>query len=393
MSRSFTNWSGLVQSTPKNIIEIQTIEDAQNAVSKAKRTKTPITLIGSSHSHSLLVQNSTGIIITTEEMKGSIIINESNMTATIPAGMKLHEVSELLWNKGYALSNQGDVDVQSIAGLIGTGVHGTGLKHPTISSYVQDATLVLNTGDIIKAADNSEILEATRLNLGALGIVMDVTLSVVPTFFLQEQTWKKDMDTVIAEIATLTKENEHFEFFWNPANDKAYIKTLNPHDGPSTQSDEPVQGYVDYSHRVFPSQRNDKHTEMEYSVPYEDGVSCFLDIRDLILSGKHDVLWPVEFRTVDQDTGWISPTKGRKTVTISIHQGIDQLHEPFFREAEMIFRSYSGRPHWGKCNYLTSDDFASMYGVGWKSFWKVQRSLDPDGVFLNSYLRDLRDPQ
>ncbi len=59
----------------------------------------------------------------------------------------------------------------------------------------------------------------------------------------------------------------------------------------------------------------------------------------------------------------------------------------------MVFRSYSGRPHWGKCNYLTSDDFASMYGVGWKSFWKVQRSLDPDGVFLNSYLRDLRDPQ
>ena len=114
------------------------------------------------------------------------------MTATIPAGMKLHEVSELLWNKGYALSNQGDVDVQSIAGLIGTGVHGTGLKHPTISSYVQDATLVLNTGDIIKAADNSEILEATRLNLGALGIVIDVTLSVVPTFFLQEQAWEKD---------------------------------------------------------------------------------------------------------------------------------------------------------------------------------------------------------
>ena len=125
-----------MQSTPKDIIEIQTIEDAQNAVSKAKRTKTPITLIGSSHSHSLLVQNSTGIIITTEQMKGSIIINESNMTATIPAGMKLHEVSELLWNKGYALSNQGDVDVQSIAGLIGTGVHGTGLKHPTISSYI-----------------------------------------------------------------------------------------------------------------------------------------------------------------------------------------------------------------------------------------------------------------
>ncbi|GIR38166.1 MAG: hypothetical protein CM15mP49_35510 [Actinomycetota bacterium] len=37
-------------------------------------------------------------------------------------------------------SNQGDVDVQSIAGLIGTGVHGTGITHPSISTHVQDAT-------------------------------------------------------------------------------------------------------------------------------------------------------------------------------------------------------------------------------------------------------------
>ncbi len=63
--------------------------------------------------------------------------------------MKLKEAAKLLWDKGYAFSNQGDVDVQSIAGLIGTGVHGTGITHPSISTHVQDATLITSTGDII----------------------------------------------------------------------------------------------------------------------------------------------------------------------------------------------------------------------------------------------------
>ena len=119
-----------MQSTPQEILEISTIQDAQKAVSIANKSKAPITTIGSSHSHSRLIQNNTGIIIRTDQVKGTITINESDKTATVPSGMKLKEVAKRLWDKGYAFSNQGDVDVQSIAGLIGTGVHGTGISHP-----------------------------------------------------------------------------------------------------------------------------------------------------------------------------------------------------------------------------------------------------------------------
>ena len=390
MSKTFANWSGLVQSTPQDIIHIRTIQDAQKAVSIANKIKAPITTIGSSHSHSRLIQNNTGIIILTDQVKGTITINESDKTATVPSGMKLKEAAKSLWDKGYAFSNQGDVDVQSIAGLIGTGVHGTGITHPSISTHVQDATIITSSSDIVKASESNELLEATRLNLGAIGLIMDVTFSVVPIFFLHEQTWKQNTESLIDEVDILAKENDHFEFFWNPLNDTTYIKTLNPHNGPATSRKKRTQNYVDYSHQVFPSDRNDKHTEMEYSIPYQDGVACFKEIRNLILSKKHEVFWPVEYRTVAADSGWISPSKNRLTVTISIHQGLDQPHEPFFREAEGIFRTYDGRPHWGKCNYLTYSDFASMYKEGWTAFWKIQRDLDPEGLFLNSYLQSLK---
>ena len=391
LSKTFTNWSGLVQSTPQDILEISTIQDAQKAVSIAQKIKAPITTIGSAHSHSRLIQNNTGIIIRTDQVQGKITINASDKLATVPSGMKLKEAAKLLWDKGYAFSNQGDVDVQSIAGLIGTGVHGTGITHPSISTHVHDATIITSTGDIIKASENKAVLEATRLNLGAIGLIMDVTFAVVPIFFLHEQTWKQSTESLIEEVDTLAKDNDHFEFFWNPSNDATYVKTLNPHKGPATTRNNSTQSYVDYSHEVFPSDRNDKHTEMEYSIPYQDGIACFKKIRNLILSKKHEVFWPVEYRTVAADSGWISPSKDRLTVTISIHQGLDQPHEPFFREAEDIFRSYDGRPHWGKCNYLTYSDFASMYDEGWDSFWKIQRDLDPEGLFLNSYLQSLCD--
>tara|TARA_B100000700_G_scaffold227030_1_gene250661 strand:+ start:1484 stop:2665 length:1182 start_codon:yes stop_codon:yes gene_type:complete len=393
LSKTFANWSGLVQSTPQDIIQIATIQDAQKVVSIANKIKAPITTVGSSHSHSRLIQNNTGIIIRTDQVKGTITINESDKTATVPSGMTLKEAAKLLWDKGYAFSNQGDVDVQSIAGLIGTGVHGTGITHPSISTHVQDATIIISTGDIIKASENNEVLEATRLNLGAIGLIMDITFAVVPIFFLYEKTWKQNTESLIEEVDKLAKENDHFEFFWNPLNDTTYIKTLNPHNGPATSRNNSTQNYVDYSHQVFPSDRNDKHTEMEYSIPYHDGVACFKEIRNLILSRKHKVFWPVEYRTVAADSGWISPSKNRLTVTISIHQGLDQPHEPFFREAEQVFRTYDGRPHWGKCNYLTHSDFALLYEEGWTAFWKVQRELDPEGVFLSSYLQSLRNSE
>ena len=170
-----------MQSTPQDILEISTIQDAQKAVSIANKRKTRITTVGSTHSHSRLIQNNIGIIIRTDQLNGKITINTSDKIATLPSGMKLKEAAKLLWDKGYAFSNQGDVDVQSIAGLIGTGVHGTGITHPSISTHVKDATIITSTGDIIKASENKAVLEATRLNLGAIGLIMDCLLYTSPS--------------------------------------------------------------------------------------------------------------------------------------------------------------------------------------------------------------------
>ncbi|HJM27732.1 MAG: D-arabinono-1,4-lactone oxidase [Acidimicrobiales bacterium] len=390
MVSTFSNWSGLITSSPETIQSISNLEEAKKAITYAEHNGLTIRTMGSTHSHSPILHNDGGVILTTDNLTGPITIDEKNSTATIPAGMKLSVATQELWDQGFSLINQGDVDVQSIAGLVATGVHGTGITHPSISSQVADVSILTAENKLIQAAQTHEILEAARLNLGVLGIVMEITLTVVPSFYLHEHHWAETSESITGKVDKLVTENDHFEFFWNPINDMAYAKTLNPHEGPSDTLPQTKGQYIDKAHKVFPSERAEKHTEMEYSIPFESGLDCFQNIRTLIQSGNHDIKWPVEYRTVAADTGWISPARDRKTVTISIHQSTTEPHEPFFREAEEIFLTYAGRPHWGKRHYLNREQITSIYDDGWKKFWAIQQKIDPMGLFVNDYMQNLR---
>ncbi|HEX8727843.1 MAG TPA: D-arabinono-1,4-lactone oxidase, partial [Ktedonobacterales bacterium] len=59
-----------------------------------------------------------------------------------------------------------------------------------------------------------------------------------------------------------------------------------------------------------------------------------------------------------------------------------------FDAIEAIFQRYDGRPHWGKMHTLTAETLAMRY-PRWQDFLRVRQRLDPQGVFLNDYLRRL----
>ena len=88
------------------------------------------------------------------------------------------------------------------------------------------------------------------------------------------------------------------------------------------------------------------------------------------LHGKHwDLAWPIEYRTLRQDDLWISSARDRATVTLSVHQGVDQPDEALFRACETIFRQYEGRPHWGKAHFMKGHDFAGIH-PRWQDWWR-----------------------
>ena len=389
MSELFSNWSGLVQSRPNEVRSVSSIAETREAIYAANAAGWSIRTAGTTHSHSALVHADDGLVLLTDALSSKPEVCAGTGTARVMAGNKLFSIGETLWDAGFSLANQGDIDVQSIGGLIGTGVHGTGRALRSISDSVVAATLLTASGELVDTNQEPELLEALRLNLGAFGVVVDATLSLVPAFHLHERSWCEPIEPVMERIDELTSATRHFEFFWRPESDEAFAKALHPSVGPVDRMVEKEGEYVDRAYVVLPTKRDNKHTEMEYSVPAEHGPACFMKLRKLMQTRFPEVLWPVEYRTLAADNGWISTARGRATVTISIHQAVDLPHEEFFRTSEALFREHQGRPHWGKVHYLGAKELAAEHPETWDRFWTVQRRFDPKGRFLNPHLRHI----
>jgi FAD/FMN-containing dehydrogenase len=392
LPEAWSNWSGGVSAEPRRIERPATEAGLQEAVKRAAADGLDVRVVGTAHSFTPVVATD-GVIISLGGLEGLVSADAGTREATLWGGTKLTRGTHYLWEAGLALANQGDIDVQSVAGAIGTGTHGTGPHYGNIPSRVTGMRLVTATGDIFDTRDaHPDILRAAKVSLGMLGVTSQVTIACLPRYALHERRWQSTVDECLSGLSASVAGNDHFEFFWYPGLDQMECKSLNPvAEEPEDEEPPPLDGpgeRIGWAHRIYPSVREQKFNEMEYSVPAEAGPDCFREIRECMRSQFPKWVWPVEYRTLAADDAMLSTANGRATVTISVHQDARRPYEPYFRETEAIFRRYEGRPHWGKIHWMTREDLAAAYPE-WEAFLQVRRSMDPDGRVLSPYLREV----
>ncbi len=387
---SWSNWSGRQTSQPQTIQFIRSEQDACAITAQASRSEYSIRIAGAGHSHSPLVPHD-GVIVDASGLSGIIEVDNNRQRAWIWAGSRIYSLGRALHDAGLALKNMGDIDRQAIAGACATGTHGTGHKIQNLSSAVTGARIALASGELLDCSVdvNPDVWQVVRLNLGAVGIVTRLQLQLREAYKLRETGFSESYDALTPKVGDLIEENERFEFFWYPQTDLAVVKVIN-------QTDEEAQyplaeegARLAWNYEVLPSHRPHFHTEMEYSVPAMSGLACFAAIRELLQKDFPDVAWPVEYRTVAADDVWLSMAFERATVTISVHQDIQEDETEYYRACEEIFLSFGGRPHWGKVNYLNGMQMAEAH-PRWQQWWSVRDQYDPEDVFLNKYLKDIR---
>ena len=385
----WSNFSARVAFTPGRLARPTSEVELRALVRDAAAARRGVRVAGSGHSFTPLVQTD-GTLVSLDDWQGIESVDTTKRQAVIRAGTVLHALGEPLLAHGLALRNMGDVDVQALAGAVSTGTHGTGPTLANISSQLVGARLVLASGDVLElAADkDAERLDAARVSLGLLGVFSTLTLQLVPAYRLHERVWRSDIETCLAELDANIAGHRHFEFWWYPHRDFAEQKALQP----SEADAESVAGRkgerLDWSSRILPSVRELKFNEMEYSVPAAVGPACFRAVRERMRSHWPDVVWPVEYRTLSADSGWLSTAHARDTVTISLHQDARLDCDGFFSDCEAVFRAHDGRPHWGKLHRRTGLELAQLYPE-WQRFRRLRAELDPAGTFANAYLREL----
>ena len=389
----WSNWSGGVRCEPVRLAHPASEDEVAAVVARAGVEHLVVRPVGSGHSVTPLGETG-GVVVDLGGLRGVLELDAEAGEATVAAGTRIAELGAPLASAGFALHNQGDVDVQAIAGAVATGTHGTGADLGSLSTAVRGATLVAASGAVVDCSPgvHPDLFEAARLSLGAVGIVTRLRLAVVPAYRLAERTWVEHTEVSLARLDERVAATRHYEFFWLPGRDVTYNKSLDPTgaelcpvpirhaDGSRTR--------VDASWTIFPSVRDDRFEELEFAVPAAAGPACFAALRELLTVGHPDVAWPLEYRTVASDDVLLSPAQGRATVTISVHQGIGLPYEGLFADAGAVFRAHGGRPHWGKRHGLAAAELAELL-PGWGRFAEIRRRWDPDGRFLNAHLARL----
>lgn len=386
---NWSNWSGRLSATG-DLIHARSEADVAARVSEASRATKTVRAVGASHSHMPLVPND-DVIIDLSGLSGVISTDPDARTAWIWAGTPIRALGGPLREAGLGLSNQGDIDRQAIAGAVATGTHGTGRDLRNLSASVVGARLVLASGDVVDCseASNTDLWNAVRLNLGAIGVVTRLEMQLRDAYKLREVGTVLPFSDVAPDLDDLPNRSRHFEFFWMPERDLVVAKAIEETDEEPQYPIAREGRRVGWNYEVLPSHRPWKHTEMEYSVASDDGPRCMAEIRTMIMSSFPEMPWAVEYRTVAADDVWMSTAYQRQTVTISLHFDVSGDEEPMFRAAEEIFRSFEGKPHWGKVNYLDGSALGSVH-QRWSDWWRVRDEHDPGGVFLNEYLSAIR---
>ncbi|XP_048457352.1 L-gulonolactone oxidase-like [Rhincodon typus] len=119
----------------------------------------------------------------------------------------------------------GAVSDVTVGGVIGTGTHNTGIQHGILATQVVAMTLMTAAGNTLECSDtvNHEIFQAARLHLGALGVVLNVTIQCVPAFKTHLQQFPKTLTEVLNDLDTHLKQSEYFRLFWFPHTDKVTV--------------------------------------------------------------------------------------------------------------------------------------------------------------------------
>jgi FAD/FMN-containing dehydrogenase len=296
---------------------------------------------------------------------------------------------------GLALENLGDVDTQSVAGALATGTHGSGLRLRNLSANLTGARLLTADGELreLHADSEPELLRALRVSLGALGVVTQVRLALMPSERLRRRDYCAATADCLAHLDALAEAHRNFDFYWYPRRDDVKIRTLNPSEqAPLTLPyARLMREEIGFPHEVIARKRVLKFEELEYFLPRADGPACFQALRKRMLERhrKH-VAWRVLYRLVAGDDALLSPTQGEDCVTISVHQNAILPFEAFFADVEPLFRAHGGRPHWGKRHGLKAAELAPLY-PHWKRFAALRQRLDPRGLLLSEDMQRLLD--
>jgi L-gulono-1,4-lactone dehydrogenase len=240
--KRWRNHTGNQAVEPLRIYRPATLAELREIVATAAADGATVRAVGSGHSWSDAALTE-GYLIETHGLCRPLAVDcvrrdfGGERLERVEAGMRLRALNPVLAKKGLALAQMGGYDAQTVAGVISTSTHGSGLSLGAFPAYARSLDLVAADARVhrIERADgptdadafarehpdwelhqDDETFDAAVVGVGCMGVIYAATLAVTEAYWLTEvrelSTWSRVRPQVPAALA----HNRHYEVYINP---------------------------------------------------------------------------------------------------------------------------------------------------------------------------------
>ncbi|NMO93498.1 D-arabinono-1,4-lactone oxidase [Actinomycetospora sp. TBRC 11914] len=433
----WTNWSGGQRCRP--VATARPLDEAGVAgvVRRAAERGHTVRPVGSGHGFSDLAVTD-GVHLDASVFSGITAVSSDGRgdraTVRVRGGTTVGDLQEALDERGLALRVPLDLRGPTVGGALAVGAHGSAPRGGSLSEAVLGMRLVDGRGRVRDVARAD--LDAARTSLGALGVVLDVELAVVPAAPVRVTRSSRPVEEVLDPDFWEGHDLAEAAFFPSaPTALARWAEYVDPAEVPAEEADEeddePRERTVGVTsagatgrtalggavvveralprlapslnrvasrlartvsatgagHRVLSDPPAVRYEQTEWALPREglpDGVRALLGaLADGLETGL-----PVRMRFGAAESGWLHPAHERETgwVAVRVPRGTDP--GPVLGRAAEVLRAHGGRPHWGTRHDSTAADVAAAY-PRLPDFLRVRDDYDPDRVFTNPALARL----
>jgi hypothetical protein len=244
--RTWRNHTGNQSVEPLRLYDARSLEELRAIVLEAHACKATVRAVGSGHSWSDVALTN-GFLVKTHKLSSMLPLEEgvlrdeldTSHLVRVQGGIRLRELNRELDRRGLALSNMGGYDAQTLAGVMSTSTHGSGIGFGPIADAVRSIDLVASEGRLLRVEPSGGItdreafeparpgwrlvsddrwFDAVRVGLGCMGLIYSVYLEVVDEYWLKEvreTAWWPDLREGLRSGKAL-EGKRHYEVYFSP---------------------------------------------------------------------------------------------------------------------------------------------------------------------------------
>ena len=239
--KRWRNHNGNQAVEPLRLYRPGTLAELQEIVATAARDGVTLRAVGSGHSWSDVALTE-GYLLETHALARPLPVDclragWNEPVERVEAGMRLRDLNQLLAGKGRALLQMGGYDAQTVAGVVSTSTHGSGIGLGAFPDFVRSLDLVAADARVHRVervdgpsdpvvfarehpewelVQDDEVFDAAVVGMGCLGVVYAATLAVTEAYWLTEVRELSTWSQVRPQLAAGLAGNRHYEIYINP---------------------------------------------------------------------------------------------------------------------------------------------------------------------------------